>query len=218
MANNLHLVEAANCTAVLHAASYGSKAAELAKATEQEKHRSLKAMEIPDWDQLCQSPSKPYPYTKTWEEGKNDIVVVLHTSGSTGNPKPYAYSNRQLAIIDAGRLLPPVDGRAAVCYANNMDGGIVFVGFPPFHAAGLNIRLGPFTYDSVGVIGPPDVPANGDLTFEIMRHLAADSLSVPPTVIEELVKTHSQELLKLSSLRNVCWAGGKLNVLSFTRI
>lgn len=37
-------------------------------------------------------PVQPYPYTKTWEEAREDPYVVMHSSGTTGtkNPDPEA--------------------------------------------------------------------------------------------------------------------------------
>lgn len=52
-----------------------------------------------------------YPYGKTFTEARNDPFVVLHTSGSTGLPKPVIVPNGSLATPDAHHLLPPVEGR-----------------------------------------------------------------------------------------------------------
>ncbi len=37
-------------------------------------------------DILAKEPnsSLPYPYDKTWEQAKDDIVCIIHTSGTTG--------------------------------------------------------------------------------------------------------------------------------------
>lgn len=40
---------------------------------------------MPELDELLKDePVKPYPFTKTWEENKDDPVHVNHTSGTTG--------------------------------------------------------------------------------------------------------------------------------------
>ena len=52
-----------------------------------------------------------YPYDKTFAEARQEPFVILHTSGSTGLPKPIRVPNGSLATVDAQHLLPPVEGR-----------------------------------------------------------------------------------------------------------
>lgn len=56
-----------------------SKAQEL-KAAKPE----LRLFQIPEMDEMTNTHVKPYLYTKTWEEAKNDRIGILHSSGSTG--------------------------------------------------------------------------------------------------------------------------------------
>ena len=45
----------------------------------------IKTFNIPSLSQLLAEDEVPsYPFTKTFDEAKNDPVLVLHTSGSTG--------------------------------------------------------------------------------------------------------------------------------------
>lgn len=51
--------------------------------------RDMKSVRIsPFRDLLSEEEVPPYPYNKTFEEGEWDPLCVLHTSGSTGLPKP----------------------------------------------------------------------------------------------------------------------------------
>lgn len=51
-----------------------------------------------------------FPYDKTYEEAEWDPVVVLHTSGSTGLPKPVVARVGMMSIGDAYRELPEFQG------------------------------------------------------------------------------------------------------------
>jgi acyl-coenzyme A synthetase/AMP-(fatty) acid ligase len=51
-----------------------------------------------------------FPYNKTFEEAEWDRLVVLHTSGSTGIPKPIVCRQGMLAIGDAYHDLPDWQG------------------------------------------------------------------------------------------------------------
>lgn len=51
-----------------------------------------------------------FPYDKTYEEAEWDPLVVLHTSGSTGLPKPVVARVGMMSIGDAYRELPEFQG------------------------------------------------------------------------------------------------------------
>ena len=71
----------------------------------------MQLLEIPKLDTLLDSEgTKPYPFTKTFEEAERDPFCYLHTSGSTGLPKPIPWLNGLIGSLDAIRLLPSVEG------------------------------------------------------------------------------------------------------------
>ena len=78
----------------------------------------------------------PYPYNKTFEEAQHDPFVVIHTSGSTGLPKPVIMYHGGLATVDAQHSLPALDGyRPQVESFGSRSRN--FVGLPPFHVSQL---------------------------------------------------------------------------------
>lgn len=61
---------------------------------------------IPELDDLLSlTPTKHYPYTKTFEEASQDPFVIMHTSGTAGFPKPVFYTHAAVAALDARALL-----------------------------------------------------------------------------------------------------------------
>lgn len=73
-----------------------------------------------------------YPYDKTFDEARQDPFVVMHTSGSTGLPKPIRVPNGSLATVDAQHLLPAVEGR--LTHAQYFDEPRTgYSAFPNFH-------------------------------------------------------------------------------------
>jgi acyl-CoA synthetase (AMP-forming)/AMP-acid ligase II len=54
---------------------------------------------------------EPYPYDKTFDEAEWDPLVVLHTSGSTGLPKPIVARQGMVAIGDKYHSLGEWNGR-----------------------------------------------------------------------------------------------------------
>lgn len=75
------------------------------------RQRPMDELQLPLLDELLDADSvAPFPYTKSFEEAVDEPFCFLHTSGSTGVPKPIPWSHGLIGTMDAVRLLPPVDG------------------------------------------------------------------------------------------------------------
>jgi acyl-coenzyme A synthetase/AMP-(fatty) acid ligase len=73
--------------------------------------RDMEAIEIGDVDKWFPQEEVPhFPYDKTFEEAEFDPVVVLHTSGSTGLPKPIVASVGMISTGDAYKDVPDFQG------------------------------------------------------------------------------------------------------------
>ncbi|KAI0483351.1 hypothetical protein GGR56DRAFT_686675 [Xylariaceae sp. FL0804] len=78
---------------------------------------SLTTVEVPSFEKFMSSPSEHYPYEKTFEEARNEPVVVLHSSGSTGLPKPITLTHGSLAVLDNDHNLSELSPSSAVVVA-----------------------------------------------------------------------------------------------------
>ena len=104
--------------------------------------REMKVIIVPELDE-CLNEEKDavhkYPYHKTFKEAQFDPVIILHTSGSTGLPKPIILRHGGVCTVDAQQLLKPLNG-----YENHIVAlkrcNRVFSAFPLFHVS-LFIRL-----------------------------------------------------------------------------
>lgn len=75
------------------------------------KNRPMDVLEVEDLESILAQPEVPtIPYTKTQAEAEWDPFVVLHTSGSTGLPKPIVVKHGSVAMTDTLRQLPPWNG------------------------------------------------------------------------------------------------------------
>lgn len=73
--------------------------------------REMKGIEIGSVEEwFCSAKVPPHPYGKTFEQARWEPFVVLHTSGSTGLPKPIVCRQGSVALGDAQHLLPLWEG------------------------------------------------------------------------------------------------------------
>lgn len=73
--------------------------------------RSMNVLSLPTVDELLDSENiDAFPYEKTFEDAMTDPFCYLHTSGTTGVPKPIPWSHGLIGTMDAVRLLPPEEG------------------------------------------------------------------------------------------------------------
>lgn len=101
-------------------------------------HRSMKVLHLPDLDELLNAgASEHFPFNKTFEEATQNPFCLLHTSGSTGLPKPIAWTNGLIGTMDAVRLLPPNEGYNGMLpwTANWNDGDKIYSSFPMSHVS-----------------------------------------------------------------------------------
>ncbi|RYO94510.1 hypothetical protein DL764_007829 [Monosporascus ibericus] len=99
--------------------------------------RPMSHATVPDLDELLDSKDRapPFPYTKTYEEAVQDPYLILHSSGTTGDPKPIVITHAVAAALDAHQLLPDVDGYTHVLDVSAPGDGVRFLAVTlPYHA------------------------------------------------------------------------------------
>jgi acyl-CoA synthetase (AMP-forming)/AMP-acid ligase II len=106
--------------------------------------RPMRFLELPLLDELLDAGStEPFPYTKTFEEAAADPFCFLHTSGSTGVPKPIPWSHGIIGTMDAVRLLPPTEGDGGLLpwTSDWKEGDRIYSSFPMCHVSMLLLSL-----------------------------------------------------------------------------
>ena len=87
-----------------------------------------------DW--VSQESVPYYPFEKTFEQAAHDPFIIIHTSGSTGLPKPITLRLGGLGSLDAHHLMPDLDGYQPLLKLKaSKDPERVFAGLPPFHVS-----------------------------------------------------------------------------------
>ncbi|EIT74140.1 hypothetical protein BDV35DRAFT_403939 [Aspergillus flavus] len=170
---------------------------------------TLEILDVPSVDDLT---SKDYPhfeFLKTYSEVAGETLAVIHTSGSTGIPKPIFWTHDTACKHMHMTFLDPPEGFES--QDSWLFGKRIFLVPPPFHAAGLAYSL----FISIPVSTTIIFPASGGLPtaaalVEARKKTPIDILLGVPSIIQEL--SQSPELLDYCSrhMSRLIYCGGDL--------
>ncbi|KKK24685.1 transferase family protein [Aspergillus rambellii] len=183
--------------------------------------RAMNVLQLPLLDELLDAAStEPFPYTKTFDEAINDPFCFLHTSGTTGVPKPIPWSHGLIGTMDAVRLLPPVgnDNDLLPWTSDWKSGNKIYSSFPMSHGAGIIMDiLMPALFELHCVLGPVGVLPNVNLVETLAEYAKIDIWSMVPSLVDELGETPGV-LSKLKSSKFICASGGPVSPVSAGKV
>ncbi|KAG9231151.1 hypothetical protein BJ875DRAFT_383602 [Amylocarpus encephaloides] len=200
-ASNLKLFDDLSCTVLVTTAP---EPPAMSKVINKEE---LRILIVPSVHELLTSPVEHFPYPRTFEEAAQDPLVVLHTSGTTGPPKPIIYTHDFAAACMQMMQLEPPEGFENV--SRDYQGMRSFLLLPPFHASSMLAPLMEAIATQTTVIWPlaTAVPSAAS-AVEALRHNTADAAGFPPPIVIEAAN-HPETLDFLSrNLKLLCYSGG----------
>ncbi|OOF90104.1 hypothetical protein ASPCADRAFT_179722 [Aspergillus carbonarius ITEM 5010] len=196
------LFQSLHCTKILAPSPWPAAVTAIQEAIALELH------EVPSVEYLLDTAHPHFAFSKTYPEHAQEKLVVVHTSGSTGIPKPIVYTH-EVAVrhMRMTSLAPPdgFDGQSAW-----VNGKREFVPLPAYHAAGLAHRLF-FMPAKTTVISPTSsgVSTAAGLVAA-SKQTPIDVAMVSPVLLQELA--HNAALLEECSQRitHLIYSGGNL--------
>ncbi|KAL3493686.1 NRPS-like enzyme [Aspergillus germanicus] len=164
---------------------------------------------VPSVEELVGTRHRHFELSKTYPEAAEEPLLIVHTSGSTGIPKPIIWTHEFVVKnMHLGNLEPPPGFENMGQWTK---GKRVFLAPPPFHAAGLIylLYLGVPT-DTVIVCPTASSPPTAAGLVEAMKLTPINAAFVIPSIVHELA--HDPELLEYCSrhLDLITYAGGDL--------
>ncbi|KAK3945721.1 hypothetical protein QBC46DRAFT_371464 [Diplogelasinospora grovesii] len=168
--------------------------------------RVVEVQGVQHWLQDDGPDDQVYPYNKSFNEAKHDPFVILHTSGSTGMPKPIQQSHLTITPIDAFGALPSLGYPPA--YPAMCTGSRVYIAFPLFHCAGVLMLLpGPVYNGYTAILGP--FPPSADVANGVHVYGNVQHSCLAPMTLIDLAKDPSH-LENLGRLDMITFGGGPL--------
>ncbi|KAI0203901.1 hypothetical protein F4808DRAFT_449012 [Astrocystis sublimbata] len=173
--------------------------------------REMRTMGIEPLDVCFMTREVPhFPYERTFEEAEWTPAVVLHTSGTTGLPKPFVATHGLLAAFDAYHNLPDWNESRTFTQVFSETSKGMFAPFPFFHAGGIYLFMSRAIYWGNPVsLGLSNRPLSPDLAVECLKSLNVGCALLPPVILEHMSQSPAAiEVLK--SLEIVFFGGGEL--------
>ncbi|KAF4472232.1 Linear gramicidin synthase subunit D, partial [Fusarium agapanthi] len=176
-------------------------------------HGFLQDLQIPSVEALELSQlldpafTKPYIYQKSWNEGKSDVLALLHTSGSTGLPKLVPVYLETAATVDGFHLMESTNGKRPT--GVEWTGTRQLCAMPLFHIAGICLGLYSAVFFEWTVVLPSAGPIMQHVIEDALDHISLDSAFISPSVLQDISKS-PRVLKKLSKLKFITSAGGPI--------
>ncbi|KAL9595942.1 MAG: hypothetical protein Q9219_006133 [cf. Caloplaca sp. 3 TL-2023] len=205
---NHSILSRTNCTNVLHTTEMESGVVEL-----QSQRQDLFCNTFISLSEILAIGPHDLPYEKKFQEARDDVALMIHSSGSTGEPKIVQMTHGTFSATDLDRTVPVPSGRRAQNAAlfDFPGGGKAYSCFPPYHLAGIQaFTILPIFYGVTAVFGPSSVPATGNHIMEIMHQVKLNAIYVPPAILEAWVRL-PDALEQAAKLDFVLYGGGPLS-------
>ncbi|RDL29894.1 uncharacterized protein BP5553_10521 [Venustampulla echinocandica] len=204
--NTASLLERTNCKIVFYSGLFGEQ-----KDSISEFVGGLEFFEIPSLEEITLEKTMPYPYTKSWEEAKNDVFLILHTSGSTGNPKPITLTNSFMRRMDCEHIIPPVDGRTLASLDLCRPGTTLLLGTNFYHLSGVAFTVSALFHRYTVIAPPADRLLDGQTISNIFKTTEVSGAALVPSLCDSVFAERGEEIIEhLRSLEHINWLGGPL--------
>ena len=202
-ASKKHLVETTKCKTILFAETSRETTEKI--LADSPHVRGIAVPESKTW--LTDECATPWLYKKAWEEAMDDPWIILHSSGTTGMPKPVTYTQRMVAATDLALSQTP-DGKPL---PNPFKGLRSHSAIPMVHLGGLMANIvGPVFVGMTAVLGPALKQATAEVTAAVLEHGKVKNMRASPLLLREMCR-NAEALERLKQLLAVSWSGAPLD-------
>ncbi|KAJ5261433.1 hypothetical protein N7478_012028 [Penicillium angulare] len=180
-----HILAATNSTKLAYSSERSRQIEELKVADP-----SLETVQTPAlWELFDLDGETPAPVVKEpVEDAEDRIAIYIHSSGTTGMPKPVPMTNGYLQAIGDVGTVPLPEGRGCSYAPANSPGKLLFTMSPFFHLMGILSIMIPLSYQNAFVLGP-ERPLTDELFDQIVKDTEPKIAIIASSLIEDLCKS-----------------------------
>ncbi|KAK2861154.1 putative NRPS-like protein biosynthetic cluster [Arthroderma sp. PD_2] len=202
-AAQLRLLEMTGCSKIAYSVERKQKAEEI-----QAVHSSLNSAQIPSLDKMIDSDTSAYPFLRKFDEVKNEVAFIAHSSGTTGFPKPIRLTYGYFGALDHGAHVQIPPGRTAGVPDRLTSDDLMMATTPFFHLMGFSLLI-MAVFHRIPCVILPDKPLSTELLTSVLNSTKPTAALFPPCILED-ISTSPEAMDALSALKYVYFGGGPL--------
>ncbi|KAL3608896.1 hypothetical protein FPOAC2_03907 [Fusarium poae] len=172
--------------------------------------RRMQVCVIDSLDHLLNASTLSFPYDRSIDQSRWDPLVVLHTSGSTGIPKPILVRQGTFYAFENMLRKGPHQGCPFALADWGEKGVKALLSMPMFHGAGVYATISSIFTGSTTVMPIMNKPLSAESVLESLEYSGAQGVVLPPSIVEGIAASEKgiEALTKLEFLK---FAGGNLS-------
>ncbi|KAI2784911.1 acetyl-CoA synthetase-like protein [Daldinia loculata] len=168
---------------------------------------------------LSPDPVPDYPFDKTYDEIKTKRFMGLHTSGTSGHPKPIWWTHSHLECLfsplEKGVFPEGVLVERPTC--STLANHDVLVVGSQSHAGAMYITMVALHSEMTAILMHPDIPISPASITDVINQSGANSLICPAVPIENMLN-YPPGLEAFSRLKHIGYVGGPINPVLGARV
>ena len=186
---HISLLETTGCETFLFSEEFNAQISEVAA----NHHAPLDTQQVPAVSDLFHPTEKQLDRLETYaSKTGNDIpdhetLMILHSSGSTGPPKPIPMKAGAFGVFDHIVDMPTPDGDRRNAHDFMFGSNLVLTGLPMFHVYGIKILSRSIYHQKPLVLLPGWKPPSAESVLSAIRETKPTGLIGVPSILEDIV-------------------------------
>ncbi|KAI1801410.1 acetyl-CoA synthetase-like protein [Daldinia bambusicola] len=168
---------------------------------------------------LSPEPVPDFPFNKTYDKIKAKRFMGLHTSGTSGHPKPiwWTHSHFECLFSPLEKGVLPDGGYVERNTCSTLANHDVLVVGSQSHAGAMYVTMVALHSEMTAILMHPDIPISPASITDVINQSGANSLICPAVPIENMLD-YPSGLEAFSRLKHIGYVGGPINPVLGARV